>query len=234
MDNPTTSPVRQDSDYQSFNSKVSAETLYGCIEKVLLASQQKPRHFVETVDLQVALKKYNAKRDKRLEGSVRLPHKPLKKFQVCVLGDDDHCVEAKENELDCIDLASLKQLSKKTKPAKKLAKKYRGFMASESVINRIPRSLGPRLHRMRKFPTLLTHEDSMLAKLDEVRATIKFNVKKAPFIGVPVGNVKMSPDILAENINFAVDHIVPLLKRDWQNVRSLHIKSTMGPPQKLY
>ncbi|KAH7984228.1 hypothetical protein HPB52_025191 [Rhipicephalus sanguineus] len=30
----------------------------------------------------------------------------------------------------------------------------------------------------------------------------------------------MSPDILAENINFAVDHIVPLLKRDWQNVIS--------------
>jgi large subunit ribosomal protein L10Ae len=32
----------------------------------------------------------------------------------------------------------------------------------------------------------------------------------------------------------AVNFLVSLLKKQWQNVGSLHIKSTMGKPQRLY
>lgn len=232
MDDPTPSSARQDS--ESMNTKVSAETLYVCIEKVLLASQQKCRRFVETVDLQVVLKKCKAKEYRRVAGSIRLPHIPRRKFKVCVLGDADHCEEAEENQLDFLDLQSLKKWNKKNQPVKKLANKYRGLVASESVIKKFPRSIVSGLCKKGRFPTLLTHEESMMAKVEEVRATIKFKVKKVPFIGVPVGNVKMSPDMLAENISFAVNNIVPRLKRGWENVRSLRIKSTMGPSQKLY
>ena len=37
-----------------------------------------------------------------------------------------------------------------------------------------------------------------------------------------------------QNVHLAMNFLVSLLKKHWQNVRSLHIKSTMGPVQRLY
>lgn len=59
-----------------------------------------------------------------------------------------------------------------------LAKKYDAFLASESLIKQIPRLLGPGLNKAGKFPSLLTHNESMMQKIDEVKATIKFQMKK--------------------------------------------------------
>lgn len=61
------------------------------------------------------------------------------------------------------------------------AKKYDAFLASESLIKQIPRLLGPGLNKAGKFPVLLTHQESMTAKVDEVKATIKFQMKKVHF-----------------------------------------------------
>lgn len=58
------------------------------------------------------------------------------------------------------------------------AKKYDAFLASESLIRQIPRILGPGLNKAGKFPTALTHNDNMVQKVEEVRSTIKFQMKK--------------------------------------------------------
>ncbi len=58
------------------------------------------------------------------------------------------------------------------------AKKYDAFLASDSLIKQIPRLLGPGLSKAGKFPTLLTHSDNMKNKVDEVKATIRFQMKK--------------------------------------------------------
>lgn len=58
------------------------------------------------------------------------------------------------------------------------AKKYDAFLASESLIRQIPRILGPGLNKAGKFPTSLTHNDNMVQKIEEVRSTIKFQMKK--------------------------------------------------------
>lgn len=59
-----------------------------------------------------------------------------------------------------------------------IAKKYDAFLASESLIKQIPRLLGPGLNKAGKFPGLLSHQESMVGKIDEVKATIKFQMKK--------------------------------------------------------
>lgn len=61
------------------------------------------------------------------------------------------------------------------------AKKYGAFLASESLIKQIPRLLGPGLNKAGKFPALLSHGESMVGKIDEVKATIKFQMKKVTF-----------------------------------------------------
>lgn len=53
-------------------------------------------------------------------------------------------------------------------------------------------------------------------------------------LAVAVGHVKMTDDELVYNIHLAVNFLVSLLKKNWQNVRALYIKSTMGKAQRLY
>ena len=52
-------------------SKVSRDTLKDCVHSVVLGSQEKKRKFVETVELQIALKNYDPQKDKRFSGTVK-------------------------------------------------------------------------------------------------------------------------------------------------------------------
>merc|ERR1712233_105470 len=76
--------------------------------------------------------------------------------------------------------------------------------------------------------------DDLNAKVLDLKSTIKFQMKKVLCLSVAVGHVGMAEDDLVQNVHLAMNFLVSLLKKHWQNVRSLHIKSTMGPVQRLY
>jgi len=44
----------------------------------------------------------------------------------------------------------------------------------------------------------------------------------------------MKDDEVFQNVVTAVNALVPLLKKQWQNVGSVIIKPTMGKPQRIY
>merc|ERR1712170_131828 len=215
-------------------SKLSRETVNEAIAEVLKNSHEKKRKFTETVELQISLKNYDPQKDKRFSGTVKLKHIPRPKLRICILGDQQHCDEAKANNIPSMDVEALKKLNKNKKLVKKLAKKYNGFLASDSLIKQIPRILGPGLNKAGKFPTVLSHGESMTGKVDDVKATIKFQMKKVLCLAVAVGNVSMTQEELASNVQLAINFLVSLLKKNWQNVRALYIKSTMGPAQRVY
>merc|ERR1711944_150049 len=156
-------------------------------------------------------------------------HIPRPKMKVCVLGDQQHVDEANSNSIPCKDVESLKKLNKNKKLVKKLAKEYDAFLASDTIIKTIPRILGPGLNKAGKFPTMLTHSESMVSKVDEVRATIKFQMKKVLCL-----NVAVAQEELVQNISLSINFLVSLLKKNWQNVRALYIKSSMEPSQRVY
>ena len=81
---------------------------------------------------------------------------------------------------------------------------------------------------------MVTHADDLDEKVNVLKSTIKFQMKKVLCLNVAVGNIEMTDDQLMENIRLAMNFLVSLLKKHWQNVKSLHIKSTMGKPQRLY
>lgn len=155
-------------------------------------------------------------------------------MKVCVLGDQLHCDQAKQLGLDFKSADDLKKYNKNKKEVKKLAKDYDAFIASESLIKQIPRLLGPVFVKAGKFPTPITHSENMSDKVAEIKGTIKFQLKKVLCLGVAVGHVAMTEDELVSNIMLSINFLVSLLKKNWQNVRSLVIKSTMGKPVRVY
>ena len=103
-----------------------------------------------------------------------------------------------------------------------------------------------------KFPTPVSHSEDLANKLVEVRSTIKFQLKKVLCLGVAVGHVQMTDDQVLANVMLSasmltrpsdfdlyagfvgINFLVSLLKKNWQNVKSLHIKSTMGKPIRIF
>lgn len=215
-------------------SKLPSATIREAVEEVLKAAGDKKRNFVETIELQIGLKGIDPKKDKRFAGTVKLPSVPRPNMKVAILGDAVHMTEAQKLGLDAFDVEALKKFNKQKKPVKKFAKKYDAFLASDSIIKTIPRILGPGLNKAGRFPSLLTHADSMEDKVTELRSTVKFQLKKVLCIATAVGHVNMDEADIVTNIVLAVNFLVSLLKKHWQNVKSLHIKSTMGPVKRLY
>merc|ERR1719277_908199 len=210
------------------------EQLKECVKNILDAAKAKDRKFMETIELQIGLKNYDPQKDKRFSGTVKLPNLPRPRMKLCVLGDAVHCEEAAKIGVDAMSVDDLKKLNKDKKLVKRLAKKYHGFLASESVIKQIPRLLGPGLNKAGKFPTLVTHGEPLENKVNEVKSSIKFQLKKVLCLGVAVGNVDMSEKEIYINVQTSVNFLVSLLKKNWQNVRTLYIKTTMGAPYRLY
>lgn len=238
-------------------SKISSDAVRKAVETILKSSAEKKRKFVETVELQIGLKNYDPQKDKRFSGTLKLPNHTKHKFRVCIMGDQQHCDEAQKNGVDFLGIEDLKKINKNKKVVKKLgelsrnalflyltsllfflkkkkAKKYNAFLASDSIIRQVPRLLGPFLNKAGKFPLLLTHSENMLDKIQELHCQVKFQLKKVLCIGVAVGNVTQNSEQVTTNIVMTVNFLVSLLKKGWQNVKSLYIKSSMGKPINLY
>ena len=59
-------------------------------------------------------------------------------------------------------------------------------------------------------------------------------MKKVLCLSVPVGHVNLNRDQLKTNVVLSVNFLVSLLKKKWQNIKVIYIKSTMGPVQQVY
>ena len=204
------------------------------MKELLEGSRKKKRGFVETVELQIGLKNYDPQKDKRFSGSLKLPSVTKPKITCCVLGDAKHNDEAQKVGVDFRDVEGLKKLNKNKKLVKQLAKKYDFFLASEAILRQIPRLLGPGLNKAGKFPSLLGANENLGEKIHNIKCTVKFQLKKVLCLAVAVGHVGLSEDQLMMNIQLAVNFLISLLKKHWQNVKSLHIKSTMGKPYRVF
>nr|XP_051681891.1 60S ribosomal protein L10a [Oryctolagus cuniculus] len=132
-----------------------------------------------------------------------------KSVAIEVIGQQ-HCHKAKAADIPHVDTEVLKKLTRN----KKLAETYGAFLASESLIKQTPRILGP----AGKFRFLLTHKEDMVAKVDEAKSTIQFQMRKTLCLAMAVGHVKMTDNELVYNIHLAVNFLVSLLKKNRQGL----------------
>merc|ERR1712096_448844 len=108
------------------------------------------------------------------------------------------------------------------------------LLASDTLIKKIPAIFGPILSRIQRFPLPISHNDNFDEKVREVRSSIKFQLKKVLTMATAVGHVEFNVEQLRANINIAINFLVSLLKKGWQNVKTIHIKTTQGKSRKIY
>jgi large subunit ribosomal protein L10Ae len=195
----------------------------------------KEKKFKQTVEMQVALKDYDPQKDKRFVGSVRLPNLPRPNLKICLIADVKHFDEVTNNSLqiDVTTLENLKKFNKDKKQIKKWAKKYYLLLATDNLVKKVPQVLGPILNRIGKFPQPVTHNEPLQKKIDDVRASVKWQLKKVTNLNVAVGNEEMTEEQLRQNIVMSANFLSSLLKKGWHNIKSINIKTTMGGAVKL-
>ena len=101
-------------------------------------------------------------------------------------------------------------------------------------MKKIPRLLGNVLVKIGKFPIMMTESEKPVEKVAECRATVRFQLKKVLCLGAAVASVDLTEDEIRKNLNMAVNFLVSLLKKGWQNVKSLYVKTTMGKSIRIY
>ena len=88
--------------------------------------------------------------------------------------------------------------------------------------------------KLGKFPIAMADGEKIVDKVAEVKHTIKFQSKKASCLGTAVGNVEQTEEELRQNITMAINFLVSLTKKGWQNIGTLHIKTSMGKSVKIF
>ena len=127
----------------------------------------------------------------------------------------------------------MKKFNKDKKLIKKWAKKYYLLLATDALVKKIPVVLGPILNRIGRFPQPVTHAEPLEKKINDVKASVKWQLKKVTNLNVAVGNQEMTDEELRQNIVMSLNFLASLLKKGWHNLKAVHIKTTMGGSIKL-
>lgn len=80
----------------------------------------------------------------------------------------------------------------------------------------------------------INDSESVESKMAELYKTIRFRIKKGPWMATAIGLEDQTPEELRQNLLRSVNFLVSLLPKGWQNIGSLTIKTTMGKPVKLF
>ncbi|XP_062139090.1 large ribosomal subunit protein uL1-like [Drosophila sulfurigaster albostrigata] len=209
--------------------------VYEAVNKLMAIPKPKYPHKYKNVELHVKLKNYTPDKHAYFHGSIRLNHPIHTKCNVCVLGDELHCAEAIENGLHCIKANTIFKPRKTFEYyMKKIIMTYDAFLISDSLCAQMPSKMALHFFRANKIPQQLSHDKPMKQKIEELKYTIDFKLIDSRKLCFVIGNLRLTPEELNDNIITAIRFLVPLLKDKWNNVKNVYIKTPKGEPHLVF
>jgi len=206
------------------------------LEAVKAAIEKAPeRKFSESVDITINLKNIDMAQPKnRIDETILLPHGTGKTVGIAVLGKGDITTQAREAGVDLIiGPEEIERLGGEPREAMQVAGKYRFFLADTGVMPQVGRFLGPRLGPRGRMPTPIPGGTDIRPIVERLRKSVKVRTKDKKTFHVKVGSTQMPPEQIAENIDAVLKKIEGVLEQGSMNIRSVFVKTTMGPAERL-
>lgn len=198
---------------------------------VSTAIEQAPeRNFRESVDITINLKNIDLAQPKnRIDTTILLPESAGTK-RIAVLGKGDITTQAKEAGADIIiGPEEIERLGGAPREARQVACDYDFFLAETAVMPLVGRWLGPRLGPRGKMPMPIPPGQDIRPIVERLRGSIRIRTKDKLTFSAKIGTTEMTPDQIAENINTVLRRVEAELEQGSQNLRSVFVKTTMGP-----
>jgi len=194
------------------------------------------RNFVQSVELILTLQDIDMKSPEgRLQENVELPHPPPNKpNKICVIATGELALKAKKANADLvIDKDELEALAGKKKELRKLANEYDFFLAEAPLMPLVGKVMGAFLGPRGKMPVPVPPTADIENLIKKYRRTVVIRMRNQPVIQCRVGTEDMKEEELAENIQAVLKIVESKMKRGVKNIKSIHIKTTMGEPVKI-
>lgn len=206
------------------------------LEAVKTALEKAPeRKFSESIDITINLKNIDMAQPKnRIDETILLPNGTGENVGICVLGKGDIVTQAKDAKVDLIlGPEEIERLGSAPREARKIAEQYRFFLAETGVMPQVGRFLGPRLGPRGRMPMPITGGTDIRPIVERLRKSVKIRTKDRTVFSAKVGSTTMKPEQVAENIDTVVKRVESVLEQGHLNIRSIYVKTTMGPPVRL-
>ena len=205
------------------------------ISAVTAAMEQAPkRKFQESIDITINLKNVDMAHPKnRIDETILLPQAMGVK-KIAVLGKGDIVSQARNSGVDIIiGPEEIERLGGAPREARKLAGQYDYFLAETAVMPLVGRWLGQRLGPRGKMPQPIPMGQDITPIVERLRNSVKIRSKDRLNMSVNIGNTAMGADAVSENVDAVLKRVIGRLENGELNVRSVYVKTTMGPAVKV-
>lgn len=192
------------------------------------------RKFVESVDISFTIKDVDLKNPtNRIKEEIRLPSGRGRELKVAMFAAGEAATKAKAAGLAVFSPQDIEDFGGKKGRAKKVANEFDFFLSEVPHMGLIGRHLGTVLGPRGKMPRPVppTLDPAMLAAGLASTVVVKSGDKMT--FHASFGTVKQSHDELLANAMEVFNRVTTKLERGVGNIRSMYVKTTMGPAQRV-
>jgi large subunit ribosomal protein L1 len=204
------------------------------VEKILEESKKLDRKFKQSIDLVINLKDIDLNIPKnRIEQEVILPHGRGVKAKVVLFASGELAEKSKKIVDLLIKPEEIGDLSKDKKKFKKIADQHDFFIAEAPLMPTIGKTLGTVLGPRGKMPKPVPPNADISGLVKNLHSTVKVRSKSSKTFHTIAGNADMPKEQIADNVDAILKRIEGTLERGRMNIRSVYIKTTMGPSERV-
>ena len=193
------------------------------------------RKFTESVDLVVNLKNIDLSQPKnRITESIVLPKGRGKATKIGVFAKGDLAIKSQSGGADLvISPDDIDKMSGDKKLIRSTTRDIDFFIAEAPLMPSIGKSFGPILGPKGKMPDPIPSSADPTPIINRLKRTVKVRTKDKTTFHALVGNLSMSVEDIAANIEALVSSVESKLQNGTQNIASVYVKTTMGPAVRL-
>ena len=197
--------------------------------------KSKKRNFAQSIELIMNLRDIDPKKpEDRIQELIELPHPAGKENKICVIASGEMALKAKRAKADLvIEREELEALMGDKGKQNELAKSYDFFIAEAPLMPLVGKVLGSTLGPKGKMPTPVPPTANIAEQMKKQRKMVLLRMRGQPVLQCRIGIENMSDEEITENVQAIIRRVEAKLKKGIKNIRSVTLKTTMGPPTKI-
>ena len=192
------------------------------------------RKFVESMDIQFTIKDVDLKNPtNRIKEEVRLPSGRGRDVRIAMFAAGEAATRAREAGIHVITPPEIEELGGNKGRAKKIGNQFDFFLSEVPHMGLIGRYLGTVLGPRGKMPRPVPPTLDPAAIATGLKTTVVVKSGDKMTFHTTIGTVGQSQEELFANAMEVYNRVVGRLERGAGNIRSLFIKTTMGPATRV-
>lgn len=210
------------------------QNLVKVVETVLARSKERQRKFTQSLDLAINLKNVDLSVPKnRIEDEVPLPNGRGHSIKVGIFASGELAAKAKRVADVVVQPQELGELASDKKRFKKLVDSVDYFLAEAPLMPTIGKTLGVVLGPRGKMPRPIPPNADPAPLVESLRKVVRLRSKDRRTFHTVVGSEDMPAEKIAENVDLVIKRLESRLDQGRNNIRSIFLKTTMGPAERV-